>query len=162
MLYQMRQKILCFGDDYTIKDESGREVYYVDGRALAIRDKLSVEDMAGNQLAFIRQRLLAIGKTYDIERNGRTTTIHKELFTFFNCRFSIDVPGPNDLEARGNFLDMEYEIVDSSGRAAASISKRWFSITDTYGVRVAQDQDDVLILCAAVVIDLCCHADRKK
>ena len=162
MLYQMRQKILCFGDDYIIRDRDGREVYYVDGRVLTIRDRLSFQDMSGNELAHIRQRLLAIGKTYDIERSGRITTIRKDIFTFFFCRFSVDVPGPNDLEARGNFLDMEYEFVDAGGRTAATISKRWFTIADTYGIDIASGQDDVLILCAAVVIDLCCHGDRKR
>jgi uncharacterized protein YxjI len=162
MLYQMRQKILCFGDDYTIRDGDGRDAYFVDGRALSIGDKLSFQDMAGRELAFIRQRLLALGKTYDIERNGQITTIHKELFTFFNCRFTVDVPGPNDLEARGDFLDMEYGFIDTAGREVASISKKWFTLSDTYGVSVAPGQDDVLILCAAVVIDLCCHGDRKR
>jgi uncharacterized protein YxjI len=162
VLYQMRQKMLCFGDDYAIRDRDGREVYFVDGRAWSIGDKLSFQDMTGNELAFIRQRLLSIGKTYDIERGGHVTTIRKELFTFFSCRFTVDVPGPDDLEARGDFLDMEYEFVDTAGQTAAVISKRWFALADTYGVEVAEGWDDVLILCAAVVIDLCCHGDRRR
>jgi uncharacterized protein YxjI len=162
MLYQMRQKLLSFGDDYTIRDGDGREAYYVDGRAFSIGDKLSFQDMQGNELAFIRQRLLAIGKTYDIERAGQVTTIRKELFTLFSCRFTVDVPGPDDLEARGNLLDMEYEFVDTAGDVAATVSRRWFALADTYGIQIAEGRDDVLILCAAVVIDLCCHGDRKR
>ena len=162
MRYLMKQKLFAWGDDFTIKDDAGNDRFFVDGRAFSIGDKLSFQDMAGNELAFIRQRLLAIGKTYDIERSGRVTTIHKELFTLFNCRFTVDVPGPNDLEARGNFLDMEYEFVDAAGSPVATISKRWFTLADTYGIQVAKGQDDVLILCAAVVIDLCCHGDRRR
>ena len=161
MRYLMHQKWLSFGDDYTIQNESGQDVFFVDGRAFSIGDKLSFEDMAGNELAFIRQRLLTLGKTYDIERNGRTTTIHKEMFTFFSCTFQIDVPGPNDLEAKGNLSDHEYQIRDTRGQAVAEVSKRWFRFTDTYGVDVAPGQDDVLILAAAVVIDLCCHPDKR-
>jgi uncharacterized protein YxjI len=161
MRYLMHQKWLSFGDDYTIKNEQGDDVFFVDGRAFSIGDKLSFEDMAGHKLAFIRQRLLALGKTYDIERNGRTTTIHKEMFTFFSCTFQIDVPGPNDLEAKGDLVDHEYQIRDSRGNVVAEVSKRWFRFTDTYGVDIAPGQDDVLILAAAVVIDLCCHPDKK-
>ena len=161
MRYLMRQKLLSFGDDYTVKDEHGREVYYIDGKVFAIGDKLSFQDMEGNELALIRQKLLSIGQTYRIERNGQTTTVHKHLFTLVTCKFSVDVPGPNDLEARGNLLDMEYDLVDSRGNLAASVSKKWFRFADTYGVDVAEGWDDVLILCAAVVIDLCCHGDRK-
>ncbi len=161
MLYQLRQKILAFGDDFTIRDEQGQDVFFVDGHVFALGNKLSFQDMQGNQLAFIRQRLLSIGATYDIERSGSVTTIHKEIFTFLRCRFSIDVPGPNDLEASGNLLDHEYEFVDTRGSAIARVSKRWFAFSDHYGVEIADGQDDVLVLAAAVVIDLCCHGDRK-
>ena len=41
----------------------------------------------------------------------------------------------------------------------ASVSKRFFSWTDTYGVDVAPGEDDVLILACTVVVDM---ATRKK
>lgn len=162
MLYKMKQKMLCFGDDYIIRDENDREVYYVDGRAFSLGDKLSFQDMQGNELAFIRQRLLAFGKTYDISRNGQVTTVHKHIFTFLRCKFDVDLPGPNDLEASGSLLDMEYEFLTESGQVAATVSKRWFSFRDTYGIEVADGWDPVLILASAVVIDLCCHGDRRE
>lgn len=158
----MRQKLLSFGDDYVIRDESGREMYYVDGKVFAIGDKLSFQDMQRNELAQIRQRLLALGKTYEIHKDGHTTIVHKHLFTFLNCKFSVDVPGPNDLEAKGNLIDMEYAFHDTRGLRVAEVSKRWFRLSDTYGVEIASGQDDVLILACAVVIDLCCHGDKKR
>lgn len=161
MLYQMKQKMMCFGDDFIIRDQSGREMYYVDGKVLSIRDSLSFQEMNGHELATIRQRLLALGKTYDIEIGGRTTTVHMHLFTLLRCKFTVDVPGPNDLEAEGSLLDMEYEFRTAGGDVAATVSKRWFAITDAYGVEVAEGQDPVLILASAVVIDQCCHGDRK-
>jgi uncharacterized protein YxjI len=164
MRYLMKQKIFSFGDDFAITDESGREAYYVDGRAFSLGDKLSFRDASGQEVAFIRQRLLSLGRTYEIEVRGRTAAVvHKHLFTFLSCRFSVDVPGPDDLEATGDFLDMEYTIRHTqSGRAAATISKRWFRLSDTYGVEVAEGEDPVLVLAATVVIDLCCHGDRKR
>ena len=71
-----------------------------------------------------------------------------------------DVPGPNDLVAEGNFLDREYAFT-RHGQPVAQVSKRWFRLTDTYGIETAPGEDDVLILCAAVVIDLCCHPDKE-
>ena len=41
----------------------------------------------------------------------------------------------------------------------ARVSQQWFSWTDTYGVDVAEGEDDVLILSSAVVIDTICHDD---
>ncbi len=162
MRYVMRQKVFCFGDDFTIKDEQGNDRFIVDGAAFTIRDSTSFRDMEGNELCHIRKRLLSFGPTYEIERGGQVTMVAKHLFTLFKCRFTVDVPGPNDLEAAGNFTDHEYKFADANGNTVATISKRWFSWTDTYGVEVAEGQDDVLILAATVVVDLCCHGDKKR
>jgi uncharacterized protein YxjI len=162
MRYVMRQKLFSWGDDFTIKDDAGNDVFFVDGKAFSIGDKLSFQDMQGSELAFIRQRLLAWGPTYEVYRGGAlAATVKKHLFTFLACRFTVDVPGPDDLEAAGDFLDHEYEF-RRGGRAVATVSKRWFSWTDTYGVDIADREDDVLVLAATVVIDMVCHADRKR
>jgi uncharacterized protein YxjI len=34
-------------------------------------------------------------------------------------------------------------------------------MADTYGVDIADGENDVLILASTVVIDLCCHGDQK-
>jgi uncharacterized protein YxjI len=160
MRYLMKQKWLTFGDDFVIEDEAGNKVFYVDGRALALGDKLSFQDMQQNELAFISQKLLSWGKTYYIYRDGNVAAVvKKSLFTLFRCEFTVDVPGPDDLVAEGDFVDREYTFT-RHGDLVAAVSKKWFRLTDTYDVNVITGNDDVLILCAAVVIDLCCHDDR--
>lgn len=162
MRYVLKQKFWSWGDDFKIRDAEGRDVFFVDGRAFSWGDKLSFQDMQGNELAFIRQKLLAWGPTYSIEREGLVfAEVRKHLFTLFRCKFTVDVPGPDDLEAHGDFLDREYTI-ERHGRRIAEVSKRWFSWTDTYGVDIDAGEDDVLILATAVVIDMVCHADDKN
>jgi len=161
MRYVLRQKFWSWGDDFTIRDESGQDVFLVDGRAFSWGDKLSFQDMSGREVAFISQRLLSWGPTYEIERGGELlAVVKKELFTFFRCRFMVDVPGPDDLEASGDFLDHEY-VFERGGEIVASVSKHWFNLTDTYGVEIAGG-DDVLILASAVVIDMVCHQESKR
>jgi uncharacterized protein YxjI len=162
MKYVMKQNLFCWGDDFTIKDESETDRFFVDGKAFSFGDKLSFQDMKGRELAFIRQKLLAWGPTYEIYRNGElSAVVKKQLFTFFNCRFTVDVPGPDDLEAKGSFTDHEYEFCRQSGCVAA-VSKRWFTWTDTYGVDISDGEDDILILASTVVIDMACHSDRRR
>jgi uncharacterized protein YxjI len=117
--------------------------------------------MQGEELAFIKQKLLAWGPTYEIYRDGIVAAIvKKELFTFFNCKFSVDVPGPDDLTAEGTFTDHEYTFT-RGGSVVATVSKEWFTFADTYGVEVNDDEDAVLILASTVVIDMACHEGRK-
>jgi uncharacterized protein YxjI len=162
MRYAMKQKLFCWGDDFTIKNEDGQDVFFVDGKAFSIGEKLSFQDMQGNELAFIRQKLLAWGPTYEIYRQDElAAVVKKQLFTLFRCRFTVDVPGPDDLEAQGNFLDLEYTFT-RAGNIVATVSKRWFTWTDTYGVDLADGEDDVLILASTVVIDMICHGDKER
>jgi len=157
MRYQMKQRLFSLGSDFVIRDDDDRDVYFVDGKALSIGDQLSFQDMEGNELAYIRQRLLAWGRTYEIFRDGElAAVVKKELFTFFRCSFTVDVPGPDDLVAEGEFTHHEYGFLRGH-RRVASVSKQWFSLADTYGVEIDPDQDPVLILASTVVIDMACH-----
>ena len=109
MRYVLKQKLLSWGDDYYIRDADGREVYLVDGKAISWGGQLSFKDMDGHELAFIKQKLLKLSPTYEIYRSGElAAVVKKELFALLHHRFAVDVPGPDDLEARGDFLDHEY------------------------------------------------------
>jgi uncharacterized protein YxjI len=113
--------------------------------------------MSGSELAFIRQKLFSWGPTYEVYRGGLLhAVVKKELFTFFNCRFTVDVPGPDDVEAAGDFMHHEYAFT-RHGKSVATVSKQWFTLVDTYGVDIPDGEDDVLILASTVVIDLVCH-----
>jgi len=162
MRFLMKQRLFSFGDDFYVKDAADQDIYFVDGKAFSFGDQLSFQDLEGNELAYIKQRLLAWGKTYEIIREGQiAAVVQKELFSFFHHRFTVDVPGPDDLEAEGDFMDHEYEF-RRGDRTVATVSKKWFSWTDTYGVDIAPGEDPVLILASAVVVDQACHPDDGK
>jgi len=162
MRYVMRQKILSLADNFTIKDEQERDIYVVKGKLFSFGDKLSFQDTAGNELVYIDQRLLNWGPTYELWRGAELLAVVKrQLFSFIHHRFTVDVPGPNDLEAEGDFLDHEYTFT-RDGSVVATVSKRWFSWTDTYGIEIADGDDPVLVLASAVVVDMVCHDDNKR
>ena len=157
----MKQDWWCLGDDYTIKDAAGADVIRVDGKVFSIGDQLTIEDMSGRELAVIDQKLLSWGPTYEIWKdNALAAVVKKSVFTLFRCEFTVDVPGPDDLLAEGDFWEHEYVFV-RAGRPVASVSKRYFSWTDTYGIDIEHGQDPILILASAVVIDLCCHQNKR-
>ncbi len=163
MRYAMHEKLLCWGDDFIIKNEDGDDIFFVDGKAFSLGNKLSFQDMDGNELAFISQKLLSWGPSYEIYRDGDLyATVKKQLFTFFSDKFEVDIPGPNDYHVEGNLFDYEYEFTRTSGQHAAGVSKKWFSWSDTYGIDIAPGEDDVLILAAAVVIDQVCHDNKNQ
>ena len=162
MRYVLKQKLFSLGDDFLIKDAEGRDVYFVDGKVFSFGDQLSFQDLEGHELAFIKQQVFSWGKTYEIVRDGTVAAVvKKELFALFHHRFTVDVPGPDDLEAEGDFTDHEYTFRRGT-RTVATVSKKWFSWTDTYGVEIESGEDPVLILASAVVVDQACHPDDGK
>ena len=161
MRYLMKQKFFSLGGAFYIKNDQGQDVCSVEGAAFSFGHQLTFRDMSGNELAFIRQKLLAWGPTYEIYRDGQLfAVVKKDLFSFFKHVFTVDVPGPDDLIAEGDFWDLEFTF-SRGGRVVATVSRRWFSWADTYGVDVVENEDEVLILASAVVIDMV-RADSSK
>ena len=118
-----------------------------------MRDHFSISDAHGNEVASIVERKLGRDKMVIELAGGAKVTVKKALVGVRD-RFSIDVDGGRDLHAHGNLVDHEYEIAkDGPGGKVAEISKKWFSIRDTYGVEMDADQDPVLILAVTVAID---------
>jgi uncharacterized protein YxjI len=134
----------------------------VDRKVFSFGDKLQFKDPGGQEVARVDQKLLSIGPQYEIVRDRSTVAVvKKHLFTLFRARFTVDAPGPDDLEAKGDFLGHEY-VFERGGREVARASKKWFSLTDSYAIDIDPGVSDVLILAAAVVIDLVSHHDKKS
>jgi len=151
--YQMREKLFSVGDDFWIETEGGERAFKVNGKALRVRSTFILESPGGEELFKIQEKKLRIRDTMEIERDGDTVaTIKKALITPLRDRFAIELEDGGELSAKGNIVDHEYEI-ERDGEKVAEISKRWFRIRDTYGVEIAQGENDALILAATVCID---------
>ena len=161
MRYQLREKIFAWGDDFTICDEDGRRMYYVDGKVFSWGDNLSFQDLeTGEEVARISQKMFSFKPRYEIYRNDRLFAEVVKEFSWFKKKFTLDVPGPNDYGITGSFWSHEYTF-ERRGRTVASVSKKFFSMSDTYGVDIVPGEDDVTILATAVVIDLVLHDDNR-
>jgi len=153
-MYVIRERFFSIGDDFDVLDEHGAKVFHVDGKVLSARNRVVIEDLDGTELASVHRHLIALHPTYEIRiGGGKGAEVRKKLFTPFRERFTIDVPGPDDLEMRGDLLDHEYTI-DQGGREVAAVSKRWLTLRDTYAVQIAADQDPLLIIAGVLALDL--------
>ena len=159
--YQMRQKLISFGDDFYIENEAGQRVFKVDGKVLRVRDTFKFKDMQGNVLCQIQERMLRIKDVMAIEdASGNTVAeVKKALITPLRDRWVVKIRNGPDLDVQGNILDHEYEIKEGRSKVA-QVSKKWFRIRDTYGVEVAPDQEDVLILAVTVALDNMAHPSK--
>jgi uncharacterized protein YxjI len=155
--YRMREKLLAIGDDFWVDTEDDRHAFKVNGKALRLRSTFVLETPSGDELLKVQERKLRIRDTMELERGGHEVgTVKKALISPFRDRFTVELVDGPELTAKGNIVDHEYEI-ERDGHKVAEISKRWFRIRDTYGIEIAPDEDDVVILAAAVCIDEMAH-----
>jgi uncharacterized protein YxjI len=155
--YQMREKVFAIGDDFWIETDEGRRAYKVNGKALRIRSTFVIENPSGDELLKIQEKKLSIRDTMRIERGGTTVaTVKKALVSPLRHRFSVDLENGGELKVKGNIVDHEYEI-ERDGTKIAEVSKRWFRVRDTYGIEIAEGQNDALILATTVCLDEMAH-----
>jgi len=156
--YEMKQRLWTLGDQFVIKDESQRPVFFVKGEAFSVGDKLSFRDADGNELAYIAQKVFSFRHAYKIYRDQSLLAKVMKKLVLFRNNYVVDVLGQDDYQVRGNFWNYEYIFI-RGGRKVAEVSKKFFALSDTYGIAIAPWEDDVLILAAAVVIDQVSHDD---
>ena len=162
MRYLIRERLFGLGEDSDVTDEAGNPVLHVDGKTLSLRDDLVLKDPQGREVARVRRKLIALRPTYEISVGGREAAqVRKQFFSPFVDRFTIDIPGPDDLEVEGDLFDHEYT-VRRGGQVVATASKRWFALGDSYGVEVAPGEDDLLILAGVLALDLADDRERAQ
>lgn len=158
--FKMKQRLFAIGDDFYIKNERDEKVIKVDGKLLRLKHKLAFEDMNGREIYEIAAKMIDIRETMTIKRpNGdRAAIVHNAWVSPIKDKWQIDVPGGQDLVAKGNILQHEYEIKPKGSRMpVAIVSKKWFRIRDTYGVELESAFDAPLILAITVAIDMMSH-----
>jgi len=159
MRYLVRQKIFSLGDSFSIKDQEGNDIFVVRSQLLSFGKKLRIFDLSGNELCFIEQKLFKFMPEYDIYIGGLLTANVKKKFAFLKNDFTISSPS-EQFYVDGDFWAHEFNIF-KGGQIIGSISKKYFSFSDTYGVEVDDGQDQITTLALAIVVDMVCHEKRN-
>ena len=153
MIYKIKQKLFSLTQDFAITNQNDEEVFFVKGKFFSLGHKLHIGDKNGNDLLYIEQKVFRLLPEYYIfDNNNKEIARVKKKFTFFKPSYQIDsVYGSYELE--GNVLQHNYEIFKNR-EICAEISKKWFSITDTYGVDVLNNENPEFIIALVIVIDM--------
>jgi uncharacterized protein YxjI len=161
-MYVIRERFFHIGDDFDVLDEHGNKLLRVDGKVFTMRNRVVIEDPSGQEVASVHRHLVALRPTFEIRIGGeKAAEVKKHLFTPFHDKFTIDVPGSDDLEMKGNLTDHEY-VIEQGGNEVAAVSKRWLTIRDTYAVQIAAGVEPLLIIGAVLALDLAMDREAEK
>ena len=155
MKLYIQQKVFSWTDKFAVKDEAGRDCYFVEGEFFSWGKKLHVWNACGSEVAFIQQRLMTLLPRYDVFSGGvQVAEIVKEI-SFLFPRYRID--GLN-WEIDGSFMAHDYRIA-RHGEEIVRIHKEWMTWGDCYELDIADPADAVIALAVVLVIDCVLASD---
>ena len=144
-----KQRMFSWFDSYDIYDEVGNTVYVVKGQ-LSWGHCMKVFDSYGNEIGMLQEKVLTLLPKFEIFLSGTYAGCIKKEFTFFKPVFDIEY---NGWRVEGDFFEWDYQIVDSSGKLVAIVSKELLNWTDTYVIDVNNTADALSVLMLVLAID---------
>lgn len=159
MRYKIRQKIFSLGDRFTIKDMNDHDKFIVQGKVISLGKKLKILDLDGNELVYIEQELLNFLPKYKIHMNEELVAIVKKELSFFRPRFLIESK-TGTYKMDGDLFSHDFSVM-KDGVAVATVSKEWLTLSDTYGVDIAESENQAFLLALVIVIDQVLHDGNK-
>lgn len=144
-----KQRLFSWFDSYDIYNENGETVFTVEGK-MSWGHKLHILNRRGEHIATVKQVVLTWLPRFELYEGERYIGSIKKQFSFLTPRYEIDF---NGWSISGDFLEWDYDILNSSGQVIATVSKELFNFTDTYTIDTVNDKDALLALMVTLAID---------
>jgi len=144
-----KQRFFSWFDSYDIYNESGETVYAVKGQ-LSWGHCLKIFDTYGNEIGTVKERIFTFLPKFEMYIGENYIGCISKEFSFFKPRFDIDC---NGWHVEGDFFAWDYSVIDSNGKAVATVSKELFNWTDTYSIEVYDHSDALYALMLVLAID---------
>ncbi len=158
MKLYLQQKIFSFTTQFSIKDETGNDKYFVKGELISLGKKLHLLNSGNQEIALIQQQFISfLPKFKVLINNSEVAEIVKE-FTVFKPKYRVN--GLN-WTIDGDFFGHDYQIL-SDGKALVSIHKKWMSWGDSYEVDIVPGTDEVMALAVVLAIDCVLEAEESS
>lgn len=158
MRFLIRQKFFSIRDGFYVKDEQGRDAYYIRGKIFSWGKQLTIFNNQGQELLLIKQRLFRIRARFDVKRGEETiAVIKRKLFPIFIKRYTIKTNDFGTLKIKGGIMAWKFSITNEAGEDLAYISKHVLNINDTYTVDISDRRFEALGLGIAIIMDVIHH-----
>jgi len=158
----MREKLLRFGDDFTInkasrRHERGEPYYYADNKILRVREtfKLQTYERPRRTLYKIQDRMMRLRDSMAIEddNGNKVAEIKKRKIGVVRDNYVVKIRGDRDWQVHGTILEHDYRI-NEDGRPIVHVHKNWIApIRDCYMIDVHSSDEVALALCVCIALD---------
>ena len=156
MKFRIKQKFFSLTDSFNIEDEHGELAFTAKGKLFSISSGQTLFDNQEREVLKIKRKYLSLRPACRlVNPDGSEWLIKQRFWPFWKTRFTIETP-QGELEMTGDVFQHEYQ-VRHGATVLASISKAFFSFSDTYGVEIFEESLVPQLLAIVIVIDRLQH-----
>jgi len=159
--FAMREKLLTFGNDFTINKMSrrrgkGKPAYYCDNKVVRIRETFNLKSSrAGRTLYSIQEKKARVRDSMEIEDDDgkRVAEIKKRSVGVVRDNFVVKIRGEDNWQVHGSVLEHDFTIKED-GREIVKVHKNWVTpIKDCYFIDIHGTDDMALALMVVIGIE---------
>jgi len=160
MRYQIKNNWFNYGGDFMIKDAVGRDCFEV--RGALFTSKMVLYDIYNRfELATIHPQFNLGMPHFKIHRNGVHYATIKQKYHMMSYSFEVDMIDGSEVNVKGDWSGYNFQFI-RNGRLTASVGREFFNASDVFGVEVLPGEDNVMIICAVIVIDQCVNNQQQQ
>ena len=159
--FAMREKLLTFGDDFTINKMSrrrgrGKPAYYANNKVLRMRETFNLQTSRGGETLYtIQERKARLRDSMAIEddRGHKIAEIKKRSIGVVRDNFVVKVRGEDNWQVHGSILEHNFTIKEN-GREIVKVHKKWVApIKDCYFIDIHGTDDVALALMIVIGLE---------
>jgi uncharacterized protein YxjI len=152
----LKQQIFTLVDKYYVYDETGSEVYRIEGQFFSIPKRQTIYDASGNELYTLRRVVFSLMPAFVLyDPSGRELAAIRKRFTLF--RHQIDIESDfGSFSIDGDFLSHDF-IILKEGRQIVRMHKKWLSWGDAYEIQIDDDENQAFVCALVIAIDQAIH-----
>lgn len=159
--FAMREKLLTFGDDFTINKMSrrrgrGKPAYYANNKVLRMRETFNLQTSRGGETLYtIQERKARLRDSMAIEddRGHKIAEIKKRSIGVVRDNFVVKVRGEDNWQVHGSILEHNFTIKEN-GREIVKVHKKWVApIKDCYFIDIHGTDDVALALMVVIGLE---------
>jgi uncharacterized protein YxjI len=164
----LSEKLVSFKDKVWVMNTNKEKLGYFIGKLIKIGNTYRLYDIQNedNALLTVSEKIVSVRSTYSFYKGGEKDDSQligklKRKLAAFRPSYWFEDKGENKLfTMKGNIFASKYSI-NKEGQQVAQISKKFFKIKGTYGVKIDSDvDDDTTMLILGIVVML--HHEKEE
>ena len=171
--FLMRERWFSLKNRVDVMDPATRTpIGFFERKIFSIRTLYRLYDLSGENELIVQQKLWALPPAYRFFSGNPTGEpdeaallgqLKRRFFPFMPFYWFEASDGTRRFEVRGDFIGLNYEIIQD-GRSIGSVSRNFWTIRDTYGLRIDASVPDrtALLLLGTVVVIHAIHERRRR